>query len=268
MSSGRKERVLISCVSFEVAKIVDPAIYYEATKIHLIHYSKDSVYQDFYDEVEKRLRKELPRAEIIEHGDDPIFDFEKMMGLVLKIIREEQKQYDNSVEIYVNISAGPSEYSAASLIASMMMDNIMPFNVSTDEYQVPRDKIKDVFYDKNGCPVGMTKTTKEPNLFSTYAIQKPDEKLVKGLAILSDQMRVKRISAPIMIPLLANKGLMEYTTEPGNDKPDQKSTMSYQRNFVDRWIEKKWVVRTSKREMALTNEGRTILEVFLKCYSV
>ncbi len=268
MPSGRKERVLISCVSFEVAKIVDPAIYYEATRIHLIHYGKDSVYQDFYDEVYKRLRKELPRAEIIEHGDDPIFDFEKMMGLVLKIIREEQKKYDNSVEIYVNISAGPSEYSAASLIASMMMGNVMPFNVSTDEYQVPRDKIKDVFYDRKGCPVGMTKTTKEPNLFTTYAIQKPDEKLVKGLGILAEQMRVNMISAPVMIPLLAKNGLMEYTTESGTSKPDQKSTMSYQRNFVDRWIENKWVVRTSKRGMALTDEGRTILDVFLKCYKV
>ena len=266
MSSGRKERVLISCVSFEVAKIVDPAVYYEATKVHLIHYGKEPVYQEFYDEVVKHLGKELPKAEIIEHGDDPIFNFEKMMNLVLRIIRKEQKDSNNTADIYVNISAGPSEYSAASLIASMMMKNVMPFNVSSERYQVPLDKIREVYYDK-GRPVGMTKSTKEPNLFSTYAIQKPDEKLVLGLGLLNDQMvSRKKTSAPVMIPLLAEKGLMEYTTAEGSDKPDQKSTMNYQRNYVDRWLSNGWVEKLSKREMMITDEGRAILDVFLSCY--
>ena len=264
MSSGRKERILISCVSFEVAKIVDPAIYYEATRVHLIHYGKEEVYQEFYDEVVKRLDEGLPKATVIEYGDDPIFDFERMMNLVLRIIRVEQKEYP-SADIYVNISAGPSEYCAASLIASMMMKNITPFNVSSEKYQVPLSKIKDVFYE-DGRPIGMTKTTREPNAFSTYAIQKPDEKLVLGLGLLDEQMANKRpTSAPVMIPLLAENGLIDYTkTDFG--KPDQKSTMNYQRNFIDRWLSNGWVEKVSKREMMITDEGRTILDVFLSCY--
>ena len=265
MASGRKERVLISCVSFEVAKIVDPAIYYEATRIHLIHYGRDNIYQEFYDEVEKRLKEELPRATIIEHGDDPIFNFEKMMNLVLRIIRQEQKDSNNTADIYVNISAGPSEYSAASLIASMMMKDVMPFNVSSEQYQVPIEKIREVYYE-NGRPVGMTKVPKEPNLFSTYAIQRPDERLVLGLGLLNDQIiGKKKTSAPVMIPLLAENGLMTFTCEtPG--KPDQKSTMNYQRNFVDRWLDNGWVEKVSKREMRITDEGHAILDVFLSCY--
>ena len=264
MSSGKKERILISCVSFEVAKIVDPAIYYEATTVHLIHYGSD-VYQEFYDEVYKRIHEELPRATIVEHGDEPIFNFERMMNLVLMIIRQEQKRTNNTADIYVNISAGPSEYSAASLIASMMMKNVMPFNVSTDKYQVPMEKVKDVYYE-NGRPVGLSKTTKEPNVFSTYAIQKPDEKLVLALGLLNEQMEKKKpISAPVMIPILAENKLMTFTkTQSG--KPDQKSTMNYQRNFVDRWLEKSWVERISKRELRITDEGRTIMDVFLNCY--
>ena len=267
MSSGRKERILISCVSFEVAKIVDPAVYYEATKVHLIHYGRDAVYQEFYEEVEKRIREELPRAEIVEHGDDPIYNFERMMNLVLKIIRKEQKETNGNADIYVNISAGPSEYSAASLIASMMMKDVIPFNVSAKEYQVGLDRIRDVFYE-DGRPVGMTKKTKEPNVFSTYAIQRPDEKLVRGLGMLNDQIEGKKpTSAPVMIPLLSSKGLINYTPVLGTNKPDQKSTMNYQRNFVDRWLDNGWVEKVSKREMRITDEGRTILEVFLDCYS-
>ena len=266
MSSGRKERILISCVSFEVAKIVEPAVYYEATKVHLIHYGS-TVYKEFYDEVEKQIREELPRAEIVEHKDDPIFDFEKMMNLVLRIINSEQKRTEGKADIYVNISAGPSEYTAASVIASMMMKNVIPFNVPTQKYQVDDDRVKDVFYE-NGRPVGMTKTTKEPNVFSKYAIQKPDEKLVLGLGLLRDQIENKKqTSAPVMIPLLAGNNLITYTRA-DNGKPDQKSTMNYQRNFVDRWLSNGWVEKVSKREMAITEEGRSILDVFLSCYRI
>ncbi len=265
MASGRKERILISCVSFEVAKIVEPAVYYEATKVHLIHYGK-GVYQEFYDEVYDRVREELPRAEIVEHCDDPIYSFERMMNLVLRIIRQEQNRTKNNADIYVNISAGPSEYSAASLIASMMMKDVIPFNVSTEQYQVDLDRIRDVFYE-NGHPVGMTKKTKEPNTFSTYAIQRPDEKLVRALGILDERIKAKKpTSAPVMIPLLSEEGLMSYTEAEGSPKPDQKSTMNYQRNFVDRWLDNGWVEKVSKREMRITDEGRTILDVFLSCY--
>lgn len=265
MSSGRKERILISCVSFEVAKIVEPAVYYEATKVHLIHYGQ-GVYQEFYDEVYKRVKEELPKAEIVEHCDDPIFNFERMMNLVLRIIRQEQKRTENNADIYVNISAGPSEYSAASLIASMMMKDVIPFNVSTDKYQVDMDRTREVFYE-NGRPVGMTKTTREPNTFSTYAIQKPDENLVRALGILDERIEAKKpTSAPNMIPALSEEGLIKYTKVEGSVKPDQKSTMNYQRNFVDRWLDNGWVEKVSKREMKITKEGRTILDVFLSCY--
>ena len=266
MASGRRDRVVISCVSFEVAKIVDPAVHYEATRVHLIHWGT-GVYQEFYDEVCKRLKEELPKVDIKEHSDDPIFSFENMMKLVLKIIREEQKTNGN-VDIYVNISAGPSEYSAASLIASMMMEGVTPFNVSTDEYQIPVSKVKETYYS-NGRPVGLTKTTKEPNTFSTYAINRPDEKLVLGLNILNEKLRKGQPTpAPVMIPLLAQEGLIGYTKVSGSSKPDQKSIMNYQRNFVDRWLSNGWVRKASKREMEITDEGHMILDVFLPCYLV
>lgn len=264
MSSGRKERVLISCVSFEVAKIVNPAVHYEATKVHLIHYGR-GIYQEFYDEVQRRIREELPRAEIIEHSDDPIFSFERMMNLVLRIIRREQKANKNFVEIYVNTSAGPSEYCAASLIASMMMEGTTPFNVSSAGYQISDDKVRELYFEE-GRPVGMAKATNDPTAFSTYAIKRPDEKLVLGLGILNERIESRKpASAPAMIPLLAENGLMTYT-KVNSGKPDQKSTMSYQRNFVDRWLENGWTEKVSKREMRITPEGRTILDVFLDSY--
>ena len=69
-----------------------------------------------------------------------------------------------------------------------------------------------------------------------------------------------------MIPALSDEGLIKYTKVEGSVKPDQKSTMNYQRNFVDRWLDNGWVEKVSKREMKITKEGRTILDVFLSCY--
>ena len=37
--SGRKDRVVIACVMFDVPIVVEPAVYYQADRVHLIHYS-------------------------------------------------------------------------------------------------------------------------------------------------------------------------------------------------------------------------------------
>ena len=40
MSSGRKDRVVIGCVTFETEKVVEPVKYYQADRAHIIHYVK------------------------------------------------------------------------------------------------------------------------------------------------------------------------------------------------------------------------------------
>lgn len=264
--SGKKDRVLISCVTFEVAKVIEPAIYYEATRIHLIHYDAQKVYEDFYNEVCRRIAEELPKAEVIEHKIE-VYDFTKLMSTILSIIREEQ---NSPSDIYVNVSAGSSEYSAASLIASMMAKNVLPFNVTTDEFQVSPEKIREVYYE-NDRPVGLSKKCKEPKMLATYVIQKPDEKLVLALGVLKEHIdNGKPTSAPVMIRELGDMGILKYTTA-GTGKstrPDQKSTMSYQRNFIDNWIGNGWVVKVSKREMAITPDGEMVLNTFLDSYRI
>ncbi len=267
MTSGKRDRVIISCVTFEVSKIVDPAVYYEATKIHLIHYGMKDVYNEFYNEVCRRLREELPKAEIIEHIAE-VFDFKKMMNVVLIIMKQEQKDSNGMADVYVNVSAGTSEYSAAALMASMMVNDIIPFNVTANEYQVSPDKVKDVYYE-NGRPVGMTKKCKEPVVISTYSIDKPDEKRVLGLSILKKHIDERLpTSAASIIPELAENGLITCTFVKGSKKPDQKTIMNYQRNFVDHWLNDGWIEKKSKRSVAITEDGLMVIEVFKDAYSI
>lgn len=267
MSSGRRERIVISCVTFEVAMVVQPAVFYEATKVHLIHYGKNNIYEEFYNEVCRQINDELPKAVIEEHCDDPVFDFNKMMGLILRIIRAEQADGKDK-DICVNISAGSSEYNAASLIASMMVSGVIPFTAPSKDFQVPKDQIRNIYFDGDR-PVGLTKSCYDPHRLSTYDIAKPDEKLVLGLGVLSDTIAVKGdTSAKNIIKELGKRGLMDYECIKDTDRLEQKSIMSYQRNFIDRWIANEWAVRRSKRTIEITEKGRSVLDVFRRAYEV
>ena len=272
--SGRKERVVISCVTFEVAKVVDPIEYYEATKVHLLHYDKkdpdrkdSSVYGEFYQEVVRRLGNCSRKIEITEHNC-PVYNFSEVMRTVLSIIQEEIVKCDGNLDVYVNISAGTSEYSAAALIAAMMNTDVaLPFTVSTDQYQVPHDMIRSVYYE-NGTPVGLTKTTREPSAVSAYPIASPPEDKVLALKILKDQIQVNDTCAATMMALLRDAGIMEPYETRDNDKPQQKAVMKYQRNFVDYWINNGWVEKVSKRKSVVTQLGEDVLNVFYESYAV
>lgn len=267
MSSGRRERVMISCVTFEVAKIVEPVEFYEATKVHLLNKSEEgTVYREFLDEVVRRIKESSPRTNVIIH-DCKVYDFSEMMKEVLCIIRDETELYGDSLDIYVNISAGTSEYSAASLMASMMHTDVtVPFTVSTKDYQVSVEKIREIYYDGDR-PVGLTKTSREPKAVSSYPISKPDKSKVLALKVLKEQIEKNDSSAATMMAILNEKGLFDSYDKGYNGKPEQKDVMKYQRNFVDFWISNGWIEKVSKRKSRITQTGNEILEIFSDSYS-
>ena len=279
MVSGRKDRVVISCVTFEVAKVVDPIEYYEATRVHLLSTSKDGdIYREFLDEVCKRITAYSKRTQIVKHisqkdengdYDFTVYDFQSVMRELLCIIQDEIGAHgENNVEIFVNISAGTSEYSAASLIASMMYhDCTLPFTVSTDEYSVSGDMVRKVFFDGD-TPVGQAKTCKQPKALSAYPIDKPDKDKVLALAIMKEQIEKGDSCAARMMQILNEKGLFDdYSKKDYNNKPEQKDIMKYQRNYIDFWMENGWVEKQSKRRYRITEVGEEVLSIFGKSYS-
>ncbi len=279
MTSGKRDTVIISCVTFEVDKIVSPVVHYGATRVHLLNTSSPgSVYEEFYDEVCARIASESPRTEIVPHRSvaDPdtgkydftVYDFQSVMNEVLCIIEKEKHDCAAPPSIFVNISAGTSEYSAASLIASMMHHDVaVPFTVSSAEYTVPEDRIKDVYY-RDGRPVGQTLRSKDPYCISSYPLQRPDETRVLGLAILKEQIEIGDTCAATMIKRLNEEGLFDDYDKKYNDKPEQKDVMKYQRNFMDLWLKDGWVEKVSKRKTRITAEGESILKVFAEGYGI
>ncbi len=279
MVSGKKDRVVISCVTFEVAKIVEPVEYYEATRVHLLNTSKEgSIYREFLDEVCRRIGEYSKRTQIVRHitewdGDSYDFkvsDFGSVMREILCIIQGEIEQHgENNVEIYVNISAGTSEYSAASLIASMMYhEQTIPFTVSTEEYTVPEEKAREIYY-RDGVPVGQALHCYDPKALSTYRIEKPERDKVLALGVMKEQIEKGDSCAARMMQILNEKGLFDdYAKKDYNNKPEQKDIMKYQRNYIDFWLENRWVEKQSKRKYRVTELGEEVLSIFEKSYSL
>ena len=272
MPSGRKNRIMIACVTFETSKVVEPALYYEVNRAHIIHYVKDPdsesgmVYDSFRRRVCERLRDESPReVELVMHNER-VSDFSVMLRTVLSIIQAENRG-EEGCEIYVNISSGSPEYAAAAAVASMMVPGTIPFSVGTREYTVPVDRIRDVYF-VDGEPVGLTMSTYPPRAMPVYAIDMPEEHLIRGLRILSERNDSRlSVTSGRMVQALKEAGLWYRDTE--TDDPERKANQRqteavyYQRDFISKWLRNGWIVKDELRNRyVLTESGRTAIGTF------
>jgi len=277
-SSGKREKVVVACTVFEVPKVIRPIIEYEASTVHLIHYTDKKnpdakIYQEFFEEVVSQIRnysaikeKLGKTVEIIEHAEYRTSDYQKMLMTVLRII-DEEKALNKESEIYVNISSGTAEYISAATIATMMAasksEGIRLFTVGTEPqgYSTYGEKqVKALYYEK-GRPVGLTKMAREPREIPMFKVSVPDKSLVKGLREFGTFE--KPVTANTVINVLKKKDLLADDEDNKKKNRNQTNVMRYRRNFLDKWVEEGWVdKREGSNKYMLTDDGKMILETF------
>jgi hypothetical protein len=274
-------------VTFDTVKIIDPVKYYQATHVHLIWYTKNpesengKVYKKFYDHVYNECIKLTMKNNVKGHNEK-VSDFTTMLSTVLSIIREEREK-DAQCDIYVNVSAGSSEYAAAAAIASMMTSRnesqftgkTIPFSVSTKEYTVPIDKIPEIYFDEKdkNIPIGLAKEVYDPTMMPCYHIEMPKKHLVRALRIFDERKNAKKsvTNTKMMAELEKDKEIWfhgEINIEKARTDPEKEKrskTVYYQRNFIDKWKEEGWILKNElTKKYHLTELGRTILNTFYK----
>lgn len=263
MDDGRRERIMIACVTFETVKITEPIRFYESTKVHLIHYtstisdSKD-IYQAFYDTVYGMIKERSTEIEIVEHIAN-VTDFSMMMKTVHSIIDEELKKSPNN-DIFVNISAGSSEYVAAAVITSMMFPETIPFSVPSNEYTI---NAKYYFDTETNKPVGLTKSVRSPRPIPQFSIDAPDRHLVLGLRILEKLNNRSRPPKNTEVIECLKENRLWFRGEFPEESGKRSEAVYYLRDFVNIWTSKNWVCkdRLTKRYL-LTEKGRSIINTF------
>lgn len=262
MEDGRRERIMVACLTFETVKILEPIKFYQCTKVYLIHYVSETshekdIYTKFYEYAENSIKDFNSDIEIIE-CIAKVNDFTLMMKSVHSILEKERTKSINS-DIFVNISAGSSEYIAAASMASMMFVGIIPFSVPSEKYTIDA---KEYFDKESGKPIGITKEVMNPKVVPKFVIESPDRNLVLGLKILEKCSKNKMPKGTEIISELKKKNLW-YRYKTTDKDSSHSDAVYYYRDYVSKWVKNGWVYQDKyNKKYALTETGKLILSMF------
>lgn len=259
-----RERVAVACVTFETVMISDPIVSMGSVdRVYLLHYERPDpsrerhVYKEFYDEVVRQLQVGMQCGEIVP-VNVVVYDFQEVLGVLLDIMTREQGEGN---DVYVNVSAGSTEYSAAAILASMMVRGVRPFTVGTREFTIPAEKI-DIYYDGDR-PVGLSKEVYPARQLPFFHISRPDDDLVTGLRVLRERLDKGHSTTYVrMIEALKDAGCWQREGKERVKDQVQAEKMYYARHFIDAWVSKGWVSKTGRRRLELTAAGETVTNVF------
>ena len=259
--TGKRVTTVISCTTVETVRVSDPALFYEADRLHIIYMSEDgSEKQLFYgalvDEIEKNVRSKRD-VEVIRHNDT-VYRFNSMLRLVNDIIKAEIEEFGRFVDIYVNISSGTSEYAAAAMCACMMNRGCIPFTVAVKERTIPFEKYREMI-SEDGHPIGNTKSVFDPKMIETFNIEPPDEDLVKYLMFF-DSLGGRPYTTASIIRLLEANRIWRH--DPKNNAQRNAVTMKYRRDVLMPLLDKGWIRNIPKNRWEVTPAGRVILDIF------
>ncbi len=299
MSMGKltRDKVMVACVTGEVTMIVQPAVENNIDRIHLIHFVKEGgsatdrseFYRRFYEETSKQLHD--AGIEVVEHSDAETYIFRRMMSEIYSILLDEV--VSRGSHVYVNMSAGTSEYAAAAAISSMMFKGVDIFTVSKgyDDRTIDYDQLLSNAM-KDGKLVGSCTSIGSTYMVEKFPIARPDDNLLKAFkvySVISDcgtrNSNTVVIRNLILKDIWLAKGPMEPGSaikgtsvemedpEKGYSCPRSKSetytkrqrgeAVQYCRLYVEKWLKNGWIEAIpNTRRYRITGEGRTVMEVF------
>lgn len=251
MSYESDLRVVISCVTFDTVKIVEPVKYFRADRVYLVHKADKEPYIDFLDEVKAQLN------ELNIENKDIFSDVNKFDVLMPDIIDILKKETGDGNRVFVNIEAGSAIFSSAALIASMMYGAI-PFNVGTEKHMIEDYRS---YYDKKGKPVGLARTVRDPYLLPGFDLERPPEKLVSGLKIWNDvRSRFGKRKLKETIIKMEKEGLLNDCLE--RNRVTHSGQMKFRRNYLQKWIDRGWVEKDEDNNYQLSPNGEMMIKIF------
>ena len=246
--SKKDLRIVVFCLSLEIQKPLKAFEYYKPDRVYMLGMTKGKTFADFKVEIEKQM----PDFFEYIYMETTVYKFTPCLNELLKILRQE-REYGNHV--YIDIT-GPPSYSAAAMVAAMM-EEATPFFSGTKEYTVSEK----AYYDGD-TPVGLSKEVYNPLELPTFALKRPEDNLVRGLAIWKEiHDKGGLMTDTRIIKALGEEGLMEDIYD-DRDRVTQNAKMKYRRGFLDKWIEKGWVQSVGRGKYEITEYGEVAVEVF------
>jgi len=253
------KRVHIAPVGYDIDRVVLPLKMMAADRVWLIKEKneKEDKGLEFFQEIKKRLKEDLPQCEVLEKHCDLINrDLYDTLRAYREIIDCESENH-----IFINVSTGTKIHSIAGMLVSMIFKeenkDISPYYAIPENYDDKTESGRPVV---TGC--------KEIFSIPSYKIEKPSDDLIAVLKIISELTQNEaRLTKNVLIEELDKNNYLELQEKRDRSKQDMKSAKyrALDRKYIQPLIEWNFIkiVGDGKRkEIHLTQEGKNIL-IFL-----
>ena len=262
--TGKRTRTVIACTTMETVRVSEPALFYEADRLHIVYMVVDgSDKKDYYESVVNEIEKavnEKRDVKVIRHNST-VYKFSIMLRLINDIIKQEKEEFGEFVDIYVNISSGTSEFAAAAMCACMMNRGCIPFSVAVKDHTILFDKFLEMA-SHEGHPVGDALTVHNPRMIETFNFEPPDEELIRYL-LFFDSLEGRPYTTGNIIKLLEANDIWRYRPTKTKDPGKNAASVQYNRVVLTPLIERGWLRSgSSKNRWIVTPSGRAILDIF------
>ena len=262
--TGKRTRAVIACTTMETVRVSEPAIFYEADRLHIVYMAVDgSDKKDYYESVVNEIEKavnEKRDVKVIRHNST-VYKFSIMLRLINDMIKQEKEEFGEFVDIYVNISSGTSEFAAAAMCACMMNRGCIPFSVAVKDHTILFDKFLEMA-SHEGRPIGDALTVHNPRMIETFNFEPPDEELIRYL-LFFDSLGGRPYTKSNLIKLAETNDVWIYSPTKTKNPGRNAATQQFNRDVMFPLIDKGWLRNgSSKNRWIVTPSGRAILDIF------
>ena len=173
---------MIFCIS-PISKVyIEPIDHYEPDVVHVfIGNGKDavsSVARDVYN----ASKENITCKRIVEHKIDTS-DYNEVLGEIIEIMNDLHKKYGKDLDIFINISSGTPEFSAAGMFASMLPQSAIAFKVDADYSLSPEE------LSKMADALNSSASVSEPEMVTGLKNDRPDDEMIIFLRIVDDILK-------------------------------------------------------------------------------
>ena len=260
MSSGRRESVMIFCASAVKDLYLAPVEHYGPDLVHVFVSDRDDNVSALEREVYSNCKKEIGCKKLVEHPIDT-HDYEGILASIIEIKKELSGTYGEDLDIFINISSGTPEFSAAAMFAAMLPEPAIAFRVDTES-----DLSKEELEDIAGRISGSVRVS-EPARVTGLKNDDPEEEMIIFLSIVRELLRETRYPKfRTMIELLKDDDAWSYDPSRksgrGRTSLEDREERYLKRHYIEPALKNGWLEKLDGRRIGLTEQGMAYLSVY------
>jgi len=260
MSSGRRETVMLFSISPLSKLYLEPVVHYEPDQVHVFIGNGDDAVSALARDVYGRCKGDMACEKVTEHPVDDS-NYNDVLGSIIEVINGLRRKYGDDLDIFINISSGTPEFSAAGMFASMVSKSSRAFKVDAG-FGMTAEELSDIA----GALEGSMKVS-DPELVTGLRNDSPDDEMVTFLGVVAGLLRESKYPKyRAIIERLKDVGAWSYDPQrksgSGKTPLEEKEERYLKRHYIAVAVENGWLERPTERTMRITDSGKAYISVF------